>query len=651
MGEASGAWCGRSTVQGIWLCFGGGRVKAAMATATREERKKLWPRPARPSTRHGAPSWAPTRRPSKSRPPLLHARESSLLRRPHDKQPATAMKIKLKNPQPGGAVEAPTNGASHGSSSTTSAATSAPKLALKLKTSAPSASGDSAEQLGSSGDVPKQKRKYTKKPKTDESGQALPSTKTAPKPKKRPLEDGEDGTPAKRKHKPTMKSLSAASAQESDDDERAPAATPMTMSRPPMMRTSSIKISLKSKSSSTGVVNIKVKPPKGKPPFRPPGVGYDSEAEEAEDDPAIESQFVLRMQPGPDCELLRRAIEDKTIGKTQAYGGPGVSFRFFDREGRKAMVNIQNRLYAATMVELPCVIESLKSWNKKDWVKSADVCQMLLVLGRVNSEEEAKKFTRPREIEPDSHRYPHGLTPPMQWVRKRRFRPRKSYLDVERIETHTEDLLTADDAAEDTKYELVDSDRESSSEEEDDGDAPGEGEEMADGGFYAETPTQEEEVDVDDLAQMFHEEFADDDGQVQMEGVDDLFGGENEIEVETPAGTGAHEVAMHALAQHGNIVVEPESAASTPAGATSPDDDDDDDGDDDDEIDPEQAEKQRFEEQTRAEIRELEQTIAEQKAKQESTPNIPYKRKLQGLIDQLTKDKHVKMSKIGMTED
>ena len=181
---------------------------------------------------------------------------------------------------------------------------------------------------------------------------------------------------------------------------------------------------------ATAIIKMK---PQGKPPVRPPGVGYDSEADEAEDDPAIESQFVLRMQPGPDCDLLRAAIDNKTIGKTTSHGGPGVQFRFFDKEGRKAMVTIQGRMYAASMVELPCVIETLKSWNKRDWVKSADVCQMLLVLGPVQSEEEAKKYPRPREIEPDSHRYPHGLTPPMQWVRRRRFRPRKSYLDVERI--------------------------------------------------------------------------------------------------------------------------------------------------------------------------------------------------------------------------
>ena len=38
------------------------------------------------------------------------------------------------------------------------------------------------------------------------------------------------------------------------------------------------------------------------PPPRLPGVGYDSEDSDAEEDPAIQQAFVLRMQPGPDCD-------------------------------------------------------------------------------------------------------------------------------------------------------------------------------------------------------------------------------------------------------------------------------------------------------------------------------------------------------------
>ncbi|KAK3208461.1 hypothetical protein GRF29_77g836031 [Pseudopithomyces chartarum] len=558
------------------------------------------------------------------------------------------MKLKLKKPQ--AAPDAPADASANATSAPSPAPSTGPKLALKFKPVAAPA-GDSAE--GPVGDAPKQKRKYTKKPKVDENGQPVASGKPGSKPKKRALEETEERDPTKRKVKPTMKSLSYV--QESDDDDEdvplasiAPAVQPH---QPP--RQNSMKIVIKNatdaKTQRAAPAILKVVG-RGRPPIRPPGVGYDSEAEEAEKDPAIESQFVLRMAPGPDNDLLRKAIEEKTIGKSASNGGPGVQFRFFDREGRKAMITIQGRMYAATMVELPCVIESLKSWNRKDWVKSADVCQMLLVLGRVNSEEEAKKFTRPREVEPESHRYPHGLTPPMRWARKRRFRPRKSYLDVERIENSTEELLNLDENAEEVDFKLIDSDAESSEGETDD-DAAGEDEEMPD----AETPAADM-VDDEELMAMFQSELGNDQVEVQASGdmmdVDDLFGDGAEIEVETPVGGGAHEVAMHALAQHGSLVMEPGSAASTPAAATSPDDDDDDDdGDDDDEDDPEALERQREVEQIQDEIRELTETIEENKAKKAAATNKLFAARLQVMIDQLIANRNVKMSRIGMTED
>jgi transcription initiation factor TFIID subunit 7 len=562
------------------------------------------------------------------------------------------MKIKLKNPLAGAPQpEQPANSAPQ--PPTPSAG---PKLALKIK-KVPPPSSETAD--GPSGDAPKQKRKYTKKPKDDSS-----------KPKKRPLEDGEEGAPAKRKSKPTLKSL--ALIQQSDDEDDVVAAPP-PQPRPHVARTQSmsVKLSLKPKGPAAsarpaGTAILKVKG-QGKPPPRPPGVGYDSEADEAEADPAIESQFVLRMLPGRDCDILRKAIEDKTIGKSQSQGGPGVYFRFLDREGRKTIISIQGRLYAATMVELPCVIESLKSWNKKDWVKTADVCQMLLVLGEVKNEEEAKKYPRPAEVEPDSFRYPSGLTPPMHRVRKRRFRPRKSYLDVERIETNTEKLLEDDQKAEDTRYELINTDQETDAEgSEEDEDAQGEDEDMMDAQNYTETP-EAHQVEEDDLLQEFMDEFNMDQDDVQVEyagaaaDADDLFGDGGDgngtgavLEVQTPATS--HDVAMHALSQNPNIVIEPESAVSTPAAATSNDDDDDDDGDDDDDEEEDEAAamKQQQIEELKEQIQELNRAIQEQETQREKTGNIMYKKRIQSRIDQQLRDLDVKrtqLQQLGETED
>ena len=554
------------------------------------------------------------------------------------------MKLTLK-------TKAPTGDAPAASSPQDGAAAPAQKIKFKLPTAA--APGPADAQAA---DAPKAKRKYTKRQVLDADGNELPRGK--PGPKKRAREDGDDveSRKTKRQTKPTEKSLAMADDSDDDDEPIAQQLAPAA-SRPPPIRTQSIKLSIKPKGAAsgapqkTGTTLVKIKGA-GKPPVRPPGVGYDSEADEAEPDPAIESQFILRMLPGADCDLLRKAIEEKKIGMSQRDGGPGVQFRFFDREGRRAMVTIQGRQYAASMVELPTVIETMKSWNKKDWVKTADVCQMLLVLGRVQNDEEAKKYPRPAFVEPDSHRFPHGITPPMRWARKLRFRPRKSYLDVERAEAQMNRLLVEDENAEQTKYELVDSDHETSQDESES--ESEQDEEMIDAPEAPGTPV--EEVDVDALEAMLQEGFAEDEN-IEVEGdpqtINALLHTENvEVEPATPAT--AHDVALHALQQNGAITVETETAASTPAAATSADDDDDDDADsdeDEDDVDDEAVAEEQRKEQLRKEIAELDEAIEASMANLHKHTNKFFKQRMQANIDKQKADREIKRKQLGGDAD
>jgi transcription initiation factor TFIID subunit 7 len=562
------------------------------------------------------------------------------------------MKIKLKNPT-ALSSDAPPVTTPGVSAAPAPAPPKASKLKLNIKASVPAApsAGDAQD-----GDTPKAKRKYTKKAKTDHDGNPIPSGK--PGPKKRAREDGDDvDSPVhKRKPKPTAKSLAMDNDSDDYDDPVAQEPAPV-IARAPPARTHSIKLSIKPKGAASGAplrtgtaTMLKVKGG-GKPPPRPYGVGYDSEADEAEADPAQESQFILRMQPGPDCDLLRKSIEDKTIGKSLSQGGPGVYFRFFDREGRRAMVTIQGHNYAASMVELPTVIETMKSWNKKDWVKTADVCQMLLVLGKVSNEEEAKKYPRPSFVEPDSHRFPHGITPPMQWARKLRFRPRKSYLDVERAEAHMNRLLVEDENAESSKYELVDSDHETSEEESDSEDEADQDEDMMDAQPVVETPI--EEVDAGDLEQLLQEGLMeDDDIEIQADGqtITALFGDETTgAEIATPAT--AHDVALHALNQNGTLTLETETAASTPAAATSADDDDDDDDDvdsdeDGDDVDDAAVQEEQRKEQLRSEIAELDKAIQANMEARDRQTNQIFKKRMQTNIDKQKADREIKRKQL-----
>jgi len=132
--------------------------------------------------------------------------------------------------------------------------------------------------------------------------------------------------------------------------------------------------------------------------------------------------------------------------------------KFFNSEGRRALITIRQHPYAAALVDLPCVIEGMKSWDRKGWWKSADICQMLLVFAPVSNEEEAKTIPLPSTINPNTYQLPHGLTPPMHYARKRRFRKRISRTAIEAVEDAVEKLLEADAQAESTTYQMVDLD-------------------------------------------------------------------------------------------------------------------------------------------------------------------------------------------------
>ncbi|PGH16137.1 hypothetical protein AJ79_01904 [Helicocarpus griseus UAMH5409] len=195
---------------------------------------------------------------------------------------------------------------------------------------------------------------------------------------------------------------------------------------------------------------------RGQPPHRPKGSGYDSEASDTERDPALEEEFILRMQPGEDCDYLRQAVAERRFGP-RSQGGADITIKSLTKDGRRAVVNVRGHLYAASLVDLPCIVEAMKSWDKRGWYKSADVCQMLLVLGRINTEEEAHTYPLPKDVDKSSFQYAHGLTPPLRHVRKRRFRKRISNRTIEAVELEVARLLKEDMAAESPpEYEILD---------------------------------------------------------------------------------------------------------------------------------------------------------------------------------------------------
>jgi transcription initiation factor TFIID subunit 7 len=326
----------------------------------------------------------------------------------------------------------------------------------------------------------------------------------------RPLQTVTDGAAATAPAVPTIQTTKAgrlpkpsakkrARDQSDDDDDDVPLANGTTL-QPQAKKT---KITLKP--PTPGLIRqptLKVKPV-GKVPQRPLGEGYDSEAEDREVDPVIEEQFLFRMMPGEHCEYLRKAIQERKIGVSRAQGGADVQMKFLDEEGRRVFLIINGQPFAGILLDLPTITEGMKTWDKKSMVKSADICQMLLVFAQVQSEEEAKTAPLPKAVE-HGHRWPHGITPPMHDARNRRFRKRLSKLEIKNKEAEVERLLAADREAVSVRTEWIDNKRDAA--EAEDGEEYEEYEEDAEGemeDYFGDADADqqlEEEFEVDDAA-------------------------------------------------------------------------------------------------------------------------------------------------------
>ena len=338
-----------------------------------------------------------------------------------------------------------------------------PSLKIKLHTGPPRPPIQPAETPTSA--MPRLKLNFNKSKPPDV--QPLPEpvpTSPAPKPKAPRKPRAKKEKPA-RTSNPTPKKRALEESIISDDDN-----DPIPKSSPPPAKKPKVTIKIKTKGApsapltstplTSGIRQIKFKGIKGKKlsASRPRGVGYDSEAEDNESDPAIEEDFILRLDMVRDDhrEYVRRAIAEQRFGP-KSQGGADIRLRFLRQDGRRAVVSIQGTNYAASLVDLPCIIEGMKSWDKKAWHKSVDVSQMLLVLGPIKSEEEAYTFPLPkRDLDEKTMQFAHGLTPPMRWVRKRRFRKRINRAAIEDVEQEVERLLAEDARAQSSTFHMVD---------------------------------------------------------------------------------------------------------------------------------------------------------------------------------------------------
>ncbi|MQL82639.1 hypothetical protein Taro_015088 [Colocasia esculenta] len=99
-----------------------------------------------------------------------------------------------------------------------------------------------------------------------------------------------------------------------------------------------------------------------------------------------------------------------------------IIWLYHTEDGRSGTFVIGNDRFPASLLDLPCIVESYKTYDDNVLIKTADVGQIIMV------REEGDPV-------PEGIEYRHGLTPPMRDARKRRFR-REPDLNV--LETHPE---------------------------------------------------------------------------------------------------------------------------------------------------------------------------------------------------------------------
>ncbi|KAJ8541278.1 hypothetical protein K7X08_002094 [Anisodus acutangulus] len=124
---------------------------------------------------------------------------------------------------------------------------------------------------------------------------------------------------------------------------------------------------------------------------------------------AMEEQFILRVPPSV-AERIDRLLSENASSEDKL----DLSF---SEDGKTGTFVIGEEHFPASLLNLPCVVESYKTYDDNVLIKTADVGQMIMV------REEG-------DPAPDVVEYRHGLTPPMRDARRRRFRrePDLNYL-------------------------------------------------------------------------------------------------------------------------------------------------------------------------------------------------------------------------------
>ncbi|XP_057460423.1 transcription initiation factor TFIID subunit 7-like isoform X1 [Actinidia eriantha] len=135
----------------------------------------------------------------------------------------------------------------------------------------------------------------------------------------------------------------------------------------------------------------------------------------------MEEQFILRVPPSV-AERIERLLNESAAASEDK-----LLDLSFSEDGRSGTFVIGNDHFPASLLDLPSIVESYKTYDDSVLIKTADIGQMIMV------REEG-------DPTPEAVEYRHGLTPSMRDARRRRFR-REPDLNPELVQRVEKDLL------------------------------------------------------------------------------------------------------------------------------------------------------------------------------------------------------------------
>ncbi|XP_008271346.3 transcription initiation factor TFIID subunit 7-like isoform X1 [Oryctolagus cuniculus] len=187
----------------------------------------------------------------------------------------------------------------------------------------------------------------------------------------------------------------------------------------------------------------------------------------------LENQFILRVPP-EYASTIRKMVRSRDVAmkdKLKIDLSP---------DGRRATVEVDKVSLAAKLVDLPCVVGSMKTFDKKTFFTTADISQMLVCTtadDQPQSSPEEPVASADLDLmdisereKKKSYTWKHGITPPLKNVRKKRFRKTtkkladlkeleeisfSEYVDSPAVEKEVKRLLYSDAEAISARWEVI----------------------------------------------------------------------------------------------------------------------------------------------------------------------------------------------------